>query len=711
MFGALRLHDPEHAALRKALRTAIVMPPVFALCLYVFDDLQMAMLGSFGAIGLLAFADFGGPPRRRAAAYAGLIVTGCVLIALATVVSGDPWLAAAVMAAVAFVITFAGLFGGYFAAAGTAATLVFLVSVAVPAQPDEIPARIAGWSLAGGVSTAAALILWPRFERSRLLRLSSAACARLAELLVAAAGGGRPDSGPVHEAVAEVSRRATSGPYRPAGPARYDQALLSIVGELRRAADFADELIRRPPGDDDVRRLLVETAAAFEASAKSLAGAPGPIDLDRLEQRRGSGMLALERRVSGLPPAAIERDLDGAFAPRILSYLALSLAVNAQIVNGIEVDTGRFEIAPLVPSPGLIGTARRLREILRSELRTDSVWFQAAVRAAIGLGVAVLVALLAHIDHAFWVLLGTMSALKSSVVTTSYAAWQALLGTVTGFALTTAYLAAGGEAEIALWVTLPFALFLAVYTPTAVHATVGAAMFTVAVVVLFTIIEPDGWRTGLIRVEDILIGSVAAAAVGLAVWPRGASGQLRSRLAATFDACADHVVRATRFALGRAPDSESAIASDEARDAMRLGREAFTTYLNERGPKRVEPRYYAQLLTIGEQLRFIGDALIVRGRALGAPAPGAAAAAEVDAIVTRLGGELTRAGRSLMGEGASPRPLHEDDPAQTTGAATANDSFAIAWVREWARYLRRVTDAIAEPLAAVGDDVRRPWWR
>lgn len=691
------------------------MPPVFALCLYVFDDLQMAMLGSFGAIGLLAFADFGGPPRQRALAYVGLTATGCALIALATVVSDNPWLAAGVMAAIAFAITFAGLFGSYLAASGTAAMLVFLVSVAVPASPGEIPARLAGWSLAGGVATVAALCLWPRFERSRLLRLSSTACARLAELLKGVASGDRPDPGPAHDAVVEVSRRVAGGQYRPAGPARRDQSLRLIVSELRRAAEFAEELIRKPPGDDAERRLLAETAATLEASAESLAGARGAIDLDRLERSREAGMLALERRVSASPRGAIGRELDGAFAPRILSYLALSLAVNAQLLNGVEVATARFEIAPLAPSPGMTGTAGRLRGILRGELRVDSVWFQAALRTAVGLGVAVLVALLAHIDHAFWVLLGTMSALKSSVVTTSYTAWQALLGTVAGFGVTTAYLAAGGEAEIALWVTLPIALFLAVYTPTAVHATVGAAMFTVTVVVLFTIIEPDGWRTGLIRVEDILIGSATAAVAGLALWPRGAGGQLRTSLAATFDACADHVVRAARFALGRASAAECATASDGAHAAVRRGREAFSTYLNERGPKRVEPRHYAQLLTIAEQLRFIGDALVARGLALGAPASGAAATARIDSTVTRLGGEVVDAGRSLVGDRATPSAVRslgvEKSPAPEADAPTAHDGFAIAWVSEWASYIRRVVDELDEPLASVGIDARTPWWR
>lgn len=711
----LRLHDPEHAALRKALRTALVMPPVFAICLYSFDNLQTAILGSFGSMGLLAFADFGGPLRRRALAYAGLTLVGIPLIALATIVGETPWLAALVMALVAFAITFAGLFGGYLAAGGTAAMLTFLVSVAVPAPADEIPWRIAGWTFAGVVSTIAALLLWPRFERGRLLTLSSTACARMAEVLQAIVAGATVDPVPARKAAVEVSRSATAGSYRPAGPTTHDQSLRILVGEIRRAQEFADALVRRPPGSAADRQLLAETGAVLDASATSLTGGRPPIGLDRLEQARATQMLALEQRASVLPPAEIDDELDRAFAPRIVSYLALSIAVNAQLVNGVEVDTDRLEVAPLAPSPGIAGMTERLRAILRGELRTDSVWFQAGVRAAVGLGIAVFVALVAHLDHAFWVLLGTMSALKSNVVTTGYTAWQALLGTVAGFGVATAYLAAGGGAEAALWTALPIAVFVAVYSPTAIHAIVGQAGFTVTVVVLFTIIQPDGWRTGLIRVEDILIGSLTAGVVGLALWPRGAGGQLRESIAAVYAAGADHVVRAARFALGRASELETEAAGSEAGAAGRRAREAFSTYLNERGPRRVEPHVYGQLLTAGEQLRFVGDALVARAKALGTPRSGSDAAETIDRIVTELGGEIVQAGRSLV-DGVPPEPVVRHpgfvaDAVAHADGATAHDRFAIAWVGEWVRYVRRIAGEIDEPLAEVGPDVGTPWWR
>ncbi len=68
---------------------------------------------------------------------------------------------------------------------------------------------------------------------------------------------------------------------------------------------------------------------------------------------------------------------------------------------------------------------------------------------------------------------------------------------------------------------MPIVAFLAGYTPGAVNYVVGQAAFTVFVVVTFNMIVPGGWRTGLVRVQDIAIGAGVAVAVGaLAVAPR-----------------------------------------------------------------------------------------------------------------------------------------------------------------------------------------------
>ena len=146
------------------------------------------------------------------------------------------------------------------------------------------------------------------------------------------------------------------------------------------------------------------------------------------------------------------------------------------VMNGGSVVDGDFEIRPLAPAAA--GAMRRLRVILRSHLRIESVWCQAGIRAGVALAAAILAARLGRLEPGFWVVLGTLSALKSSVGGTRQTARQAVVGTLAGFAVSSGFLVAGGENRGLLWAALPLCVFLAVYTPTAVSFMIGQAMFT-----------------------------------------------------------------------------------------------------------------------------------------------------------------------------------------------------------------------------------------
>ncbi len=97
-----------------------------------------------------------------------------------------------------------------------------------------------------------------------------------------------------------------------------------------------------------------------------------------------------------------------------------------------------------------------------------------------------------------------------------------MLGALIGFGVSTVVILGFGGNETLAWIGLPIAIFLAAYTPGAVHYVVGQASFTVFVVLLFNIIEPEGWHTGLVRVEDIALGVTISLVIGTVLWPRGA---------------------------------------------------------------------------------------------------------------------------------------------------------------------------------------------
>jgi hypothetical protein len=100
-------------------------------------------------------------------------------------------------------------------------------------------------------------------------------------------------------------------------------------------------------------------------------------------------------------------------------------------------------------------------------------------------------------------------------------ALQGLIGTTIGIVLGGALVFAIGSDEILFWIVFPPAILVAAYAPRAISFAAGQAGFTVAILILFNLIEPTGWEVGLVRVEDVAIGVAISVVVGLLFWPRG----------------------------------------------------------------------------------------------------------------------------------------------------------------------------------------------
>ena len=75
-------HDPNFGALRRAARTAIIMPGLFALSIEVIGNAQVATFAAFGSIALLMLVDFPGPMRARLHAQAAFSIVGVIFVCL-----------------------------------------------------------------------------------------------------------------------------------------------------------------------------------------------------------------------------------------------------------------------------------------------------------------------------------------------------------------------------------------------------------------------------------------------------------------------------------------------------------------------------------------------------------------------------------------------------------------------------------------------------
>ncbi len=248
----------------------------------------------------------------------------------------------------------------------------------------------------------------------------------------------------------------------------------------------------------------------------------------------------------------------------------------------------------------------------------------------------------------------------------------------------------GGD-DTWLWIALPIVVFLAAYTPGAVNYVVGQAGFTVFVVVLFNIFVPEGWRTGLVRVQDIAIGAGISVAVGALLWPRGARGVARRAFAELLRAGAAHLSVALGVAL-RGTGADLVAPAARVADARARAVAALEDLALEHGGGQVDREGWGSLLVEGLVFELAADG-VVRAR------PGAAAGGCTDATATlattgddvvrsvdREADDLVRSGIRVLGQvvpEAHPVPealtrcLGAHPPDQLAG------TLGLVWVHEW----------------------------
>jgi uncharacterized membrane protein YccC len=713
------------------------MPALFALALATTHDVQLTTFVGFGTFALVVLADFGGPVPSRALAYVATAAIGAVLIVAGTLAGPVPWVAALAMLVVGFALQFAGVFGGYAAASQVALQLAFVLSVSVPAPPEAIPARVEGWLLASVVATSGALLLWPQHERTALRKRAAEALRALAALIEGRRGGsgatlGRREEA-AREAVQTVGAEYAATPLRPAGPTRRDRAFAEIGVELDRALTFASRWSRQPAGSDPpvgqedlLERVIAET---LRQAADALTGGPAP-DLVALDRAKTDQRDALERWAArqlgtGVTPTDVLDGLRAGYRLRVLSYVTLALGANAVIVGGGVPAVGVMLPAGTPLHTGVEGAARRVVRTIRTELAPGSSVLHNSLRGAAGLALAVLLARLLGLDHAFWAVLGTLSVLRSNALATGRTTLQALAGTVAGFAIGAPLMVLVASHGPALWVALPVAVFLAAYTPTAVHFVVGQAAFTILVIVLFNLIAPAGWTVGLVRVEDIALGTAVSVLAGLLLWPRGARADLRRALAQLYRSVAAYLAGSLRSLLrgSRGDVSADRATAIGARD--RAG-EAFDLLLVERSARRMAVKVPAFLVAAGSYAILVGDLLDVLAahgyRAAGCPDDATAVDRQAQLMLERfvgladlLDGHTARA----AGEQVSADALRHaaagclaEWAAQPDGPAGAGrTALTLTYCAELVEQLTDVASDLEAPVGAAVRAASVPWWR
>jgi uncharacterized membrane protein YccC len=707
----------------RAVRATVVVPGLFAFTYLVIGDLQMATFAAFGGFATLVLAAFGGGRRDKLVAHLGLAVVGSVLVVIGTAVNSSVLLACLVTLPVTFAVLFGGVAGPNAASGATAALLAYVLPAASPGTIDMLPSRLAGWWLAAVAGTAAVLLFSPR-PPGAVLRLAAADTARaLGDQLAAALAGDTNTS--YREASLAAKHRLlttfTSTPYRPTGLATADQALDSLVGLLEWCTSvICDSLCeyRDLRHIDPVeRQLLADTGATLRDIAAVLRDEPGRPGLDCLEHSLATSVEHLRARDSADDGYADAVHLSfHARTAGVAAHTALADALVAArradptiVVGrrrrwyGTELDgetdpLGERRLGGVAAAAGVVSRHASLR----------SVWFLNSARGAIALAAAVAVADLSGVQHGFWVVLGTLSVLRTNAAATGATALRALVGTAVGFVIGGVLLLGIGTGSVALWTALPLAVLVAAYAPGALPFTAGQAAFTVVVSVLFNLLQPAGWQIGVVRIEDVAIGCAVSLVAGLLFWPRGAGSLVADDLADALRTAGAYLTDAAGWALGlrgSVPPATAAInASARLDDALR-------GFLAEQGAKRVPKE---------DLWRLVGGAMRARLTAhslAGLPSPGDCAdplramldeqAAQLAAWYDHLASRLDRADHGTVPVLTPPRFR---DPLES-GEVRVVDLSTALWVGE---HLKHLTPRLAElvaPAQVVAAQRHTPWWR
>jgi len=728
----LETKDPDFVAIKRAARVTLAACVAFYFSLYVLDDTQMATFAAFGCIALGALSEVTGEPWERTKTYGAALVAGIVLVTLGTLLAFNTWAAVAGMLVVGFAIAYAGVGGPRVVGAANGLQLLYILPSFPPYLPDALGSRLIGLVLSVGLLAIADRVLWPPATptpfRHRLAAAIYAVRDRLVALLESDADRHVPaQSDAQSDTGGAISLRLSRIPplERPTGPGKQDRAAMEAATLLRgleaRVAALT-ELTEQSHGATahaEGLHLLSVTAGSLGQSADALDSNPdgdgsGP-DSTSVEAALSD---YVQWREALSHTAAIDRAvrirLRFAVAAEELSVWTRDLGVTVRIMQGERV-------------PGSSGTsiaepfwyANRSAPWLwfmrfRGHFTPRSVFFQNAIRLAVGLAAARLIAGVLDLSHGFWMLLATLTLMRTSVATTRAAVVPAFLGTIAGGLVAALVLTVTGANSTVYEVAFPFVMVIALAAGPLAGPVVGQAMFTLLVAMLFAQMAPVSWRLAEVRILDVVLGGLLGAVVGLLVWPRGATGEMRRTAKATLNAAANDL----ESTVGSLTHSEVAASDqhDTASVAVRFLMLADSTYAQYRSELRTTSDHVDWLGVLGLAQEVVrGGQALRRTHGTTGPLPWPRVAADLHRLGEGTADQLREMGDLVATKADGGRVSPEAADVSVDAWMSTNDAQEVArreidpvvavrvldlwgWLTGISFDSRRVTDSITRAI-------------
>jgi hypothetical protein len=474
-------------------------------------------------------------------------------------------------------------------AAGQRATLLlFVLPACTPVGP--LPERLLGWLIALAMCVPAALFLFPPRHHDELRAHAARVCNRLADRLE-----GTASERDATKAMNALYNAFLGADYRPVALTAGSRALVRVVDDLGWLSDRITDDTGRLLGAmrDPAVRVLRDSAAVLRSVADRAAR--GADLRDALAELRSVAQGRYREDIAELlgessdeAAVAVGRQL------LTLRTIAATIAVTGRIIHNAAAADARPVWARVLgrrlPDTGVADWVMpetvAVAAITKGFLATRAVVLRNSLRTGLGLALAVAVTHVFPVEHGFWVVLGAMSVLRSSALTTGTRVLRAVAGTAVGFILGAVVIELLGVDPVVLWILLPIVAFGSAYVPEVASFVAGQAAFTMMVLINFNLIVPTGWQVGLIRVEDVVVGALVGIVVSVLLWPRGATAAVSKAIeearAVGAKFLKEAVLRVTRGASEDATDRVIAL-SRAGLEASRMVDDAVRQYLSENG--------------------------------------------------------------------------------------------------------------------------------
>jgi uncharacterized membrane protein YccC len=693
----LHAKDPGFVAIKRAARVTLPACVAFYFSLYVLNNTQMATFAAFGCISLGALSEVTGTPGQRTKTYAVALLAGIVLVTIGTMLAVNTWAAVAGMLVIGFLIAYAGVGGPRVVGAANGLQLLYILPSFPPYAPEALGSRLIGLVLAVALLAIADRLIWPPPVPTPFRRRLAAAVQTIRDRLVALleSGGDRRAGAPPDTDDAVGLRLSSIPPLeRPTGPGRRDRAAMhatALVRSLEARVGALDELSERSHGAAAHTKgvqLLGVTARSLGESAEALDDDGPDPETAPVEAGLSEYVHWREAPLSGEGDPALRFRLRFAVAAEELAVWTRDLALAVRIMQGTPV--------PEPPTQSMAEpfwfASRSTLSLwfmrFRGHLTPRSVFFQNAIRLAVGLAAARLVAGVLDLSHGFWMLLATLTLMRTSVAMTRAAVVPAFLGTAAGGLVAALVLTLVGGDSVVYEVAFPFVMLIALAAGPIAGLLAGQALFTLLVAMLFAQMAPVSWRLAEVRILDVVLGGLLGAIVGLLVWPFGAKGEMRRTARTTLNAAATDLESTVRSLTDR-QEIASSPQQDTASATVHLLMLADSTYAQYRSELSNAPDpvdWLGVLRVIQEVVR--GGQVLRRTHGMGGPLPWPGVAADLEGFAVGTADQL-RAISGWFGRNSS----HPQSATKTADPAVES------WVSTDAA--REVLRRQADPASAV----------